>query len=293
MVKWYTRHADMTQATTTYSGLTLDTRNNTVSAPKIASGYQHIKYIVAVLGIDAALTTDVGVIGVLKLSGDAMYHGDQEMIVGFISEQETGTSVTDLHRYKPAYVMPTNIWLKDGQTLDLSAAYFGTDIGSPIMSVSLGVERGRGGTPLQYRTRGDSHTDATDAYGAIETKPDGTTGAFDVPTGVRFIPRMFTNVVLNLDADTLIGGNTFTYEFSGDALGSTAQEIVGYGVMADEGGGTVTATDAQWGNPAVLPVELGVTGGNSLSLAAAFKGTDLGTTFVAATLELVGGQGVA
>ena len=96
MVKWYTRHADMTGATTAYVAMTLDTRNNTVTAPKIAQGYEHIKYIVADTGVDAAHTVDVGNIFVLKLSGDAMVHGDQEIIIGGVSSQETATSVTEL-----------------------------------------------------------------------------------------------------------------------------------------------------------------------------------------------------
>ena len=292
MVKWYTRHADMTGATTAYVAMTLDTRNNTVTAPKIAQGYEHIKYIVADTGVDAAHTVDVGNIFVLKLSGDAMVHGDQEIIIGGVSSQETATSVTELVGYKEPFVFPTNIWVKGGQTLDMNVAYFGTDIGSPIVGVSLGLERGRSGTPLQYRTRGDSATQATDIYAALETKPDGSTGGFEAPTGVRSINRMLVLAVLNANSATSIGGNNWVFEIAGDAISETAQEICGYNTFFEAGGGTVTATSIIYQNPAVLPVELGLKGGNSMTVGAAYKGTALGAAFVAATLELVGGQAV-
>lgn len=288
MTKWYTRHADMAQATTTYAALSLNTANATVASPKVPAGYGHISWITAVFGIDAAVGLDLSNIGVLKLSGDAMVHGDQELIIGAIESQETGTSVTEVMYISHPLVLGTNIWVKPGETLDLSAAYYGTDIGDPIMSVSIGLDEGRGGAPVQYRTRGDSHTSGTDAFEAVETKPDGSTGAFNIPVGARAVNRLLTLATINTNAATTIGGDPWVWSLGGDAVGQTAQEIVGYLVGMEAGAGTVTSTEIIAHLPAILPAGVPVTGGQNLDMQVAFKGVEVGTTqFVAGTLEII------
>ena len=289
MVKWYHRAGDITAATQVYSGLNLDTRNNTVSPITVPPGYGHLKYITSNIGIDAAITADAGNLFVLKLSGDAMTDGDQEILIGCLSTSETGTSVTDLLMAKPAFVLPTNIYVEPGQKLDMSALYMGTDTGSQIVTASLGFAPGRGGSPVQYRTRGDSHTAATDVYEALETKPDTNagTGGYEAPGGSQMINRLITGAVLNADADTIIAIQTWTAEISGDAVGNNAQEIAVQSLGADEGGGTVTATHNIIFNPAIVPAEVPLNQGLPFSISMAYKGTDLGTPFVACTAEIV------
>ena len=104
------------------------------------------------------------------------------------------------------------------------------------------------------------------------------------------INRLITGAVLNADADTIIAIQTWIAEISGEAIGQTAQEIPVQSLGADEGGGTVTATHNILFNPTVVPAEISLNAGLPFSIAMAYKGTDLGTPFVACTAELVGGK---
>ena len=286
MVKWYARHADLTGATAVYALANLSTTNATVESVKVPAGYGHLKYLTASICVDAGLTADVGNIFVVKLGGDAMENGDQEIIIGALQFQETATSVVETVGTKIPFILPTNVWLKEGNPIDVSIAYQGTDIGSPVVSIGLGLERGRGGRPLQYRSRFDSVTQATDTYVSLETKADGGTGSFDIPKMSSFIPRALFCNIYNANAATAPNGNNFVFKLGGDAVGSSEQEILGGSLQFEEGGGTVTAGSFTLANPAVVPVEVPVTGGNSLDAQAAYKGTDGGTQFVGLTLEL-------
>ena len=290
MVSWAARAVDITAATQVYAGLTTTIRGTTATSPKVPTGYGHIKYIVANIGVDAAITADVGNLFVLKLSGNGLLHGEQEILVGALSTSETAVAVTDLLMTKPAFILQTNIWTNPGEPIDMSALYMGSDSGSQIVTAALGFERGRGGVPLQYRTRGDSQTQATDIYEALETKPETTagTGSYEAPGGSSMISRLIAAAVLNADADTIIAIQPWHVEVSGDAIGATPQEIPFASLGADEGAGVVTSVHNILFNPTVVPAEVPLTGGNSFNVATAYKGTDLGTPFTAVTVEIAG-----
>lgn len=127
----------MSQAANTYASVQTKPDGGTLSTVPIPSDARRIVAIGAAVVIDGAHTADTGNNFTLKLSGTGMVDGEQELIVGSMASQETGTSVTGEITLMGAWYQPTDIRVKPGQDINVSAAFDGTDPGTPFLVITL------------------------------------------------------------------------------------------------------------------------------------------------------------
>ena len=140
MAKYYVTVADsMGQATVVYAAVQTLPDGGTLSTVKVPPGMTKITSIGVAIVVDGAWTVDTGNNFTLRFTGTGLKDGDQEINVGAIASQETGTSVTGSYTIEPATYIPVTIDLKPGE-ISLSAAYDGTSPGTPFIAVTLGFE---------------------------------------------------------------------------------------------------------------------------------------------------------
>lgn len=140
MAKYYVTVGDlMDQATVVYGAVQTAPDGSTLSTIKVPPGMTKISTLGSAVSPNVISLIDTGNNITLKFTGTGLADGDQEIVIGGIANQETGTSVTGNLSYRPAHYTPVDIRLKPGE-LSLSAAYDGTDSGSPFMAVTLGLE---------------------------------------------------------------------------------------------------------------------------------------------------------
>ena len=98
-----------------------------------------ITRIVASVAIDGAQTTDTGPIFVLRLTGTgALPDGNQDLVLGSLHLDDGGGTLTyTANKIIKPLVLDVNIAVKPGADLALQAAYYGTDAGSPQLSVEV------------------------------------------------------------------------------------------------------------------------------------------------------------
>lgn len=139
MSLYYTRHDTMTQATTTYAVIETGADGGTAGPIAIPPSVSMIKSITASVVINGAMTTNTGPIFVIKLHGTgALPDGSQELVISSLHLDDGGGTLTysDAQIIKPLH-LPVNIRVNPGADLSISAAYYGTDAGSPQISVEL------------------------------------------------------------------------------------------------------------------------------------------------------------
>ena len=140
MAKYYVTVGDaMTQAANTFAGVQTLPDGGTLSSIKVPPEMKKITTIGVAITHDGAATVDTGNNFTLQLSGTGMVDGIQEFNVGALQSQETGTSVTGDYTNEPATYRMVDINVKPGEIV-VSAAYDGTDPGSPFIAVTLGFE---------------------------------------------------------------------------------------------------------------------------------------------------------
>lgn len=142
MSLYYVRHGSMTQATTTFSPVETDSEGATAGPIAIPPTAKVIKSIRASCVVNGAHTSDTGVITVLRLSGTgALPDGVQELVL-FAEHLNDGAGTLTYTDGKlvPPIVIPVGIRVNPGADLSLLAAYYGTDAGSPQLSVTLEFE---------------------------------------------------------------------------------------------------------------------------------------------------------
>ena len=139
MALYYTRHDSMTQATTTFAPVETAADGSTAGPIAIPPGVKRIKSITASVVVDGAMTTVTGNIYVLRLTGTgALPDGNQDLLL-FANHLEDGggtLTYTDAQIVSPVRIF-TDIAVNPGADLALQAAYYGTDAGSPQISVEL------------------------------------------------------------------------------------------------------------------------------------------------------------
>lgn len=139
MSLYYTRHDSMTQATTTFSPVETAADGSTAGPIAIPPGTTMIKSITSSVVVDGAHSVNTGPIFVLRLTGTgALPDGNQDLVLGMVHHPNGGGTVTDTDgiMLKPLTI-PVNIAVKAGADLALQAAYYGTDAGSPQLSVEI------------------------------------------------------------------------------------------------------------------------------------------------------------
>ena len=140
MAKYYVTVGDaMTQATNTFAAVQTLPDGGTLSSIKVPPDMKKITVLGAAVTHDGAATIDTGNNFVVQLSGTGLVDGIQEFLVGALASQETGTSVTGTLSAQPANYRPIDVNLKPGEVV-VSAAYTGTDPGSPFIGLTLGFE---------------------------------------------------------------------------------------------------------------------------------------------------------
>lgn len=140
MAKYYVTVGDsMAQATTTFAAVQTQPDGGTLSSIKVPPGMTKISEIATLVIHDVVAIIDTGNNFTLQLSGTGMKDGIQEVPIGALMAEEVGTSVTGNFAIAHAEYRKVDIQLKPGE-ITLSAAYDGTDPGTPFMAVTLGFE---------------------------------------------------------------------------------------------------------------------------------------------------------
>ena len=129
----------MTQAANTFAAVQTLPDGGTLSSIKVPPGMKKISILGVALSHDGAATIDTGNNFTLQLSGTGLVDGIQEFNVGALMSQETGTSVTGSLTQEPANYRKVDVAVKPGE-ITVSAAYDGTDPGSPFIAITLGFE---------------------------------------------------------------------------------------------------------------------------------------------------------
>ena len=142
MSLYYTRHDSMTQATTTFAPVETAADGSTAGPIAIPPGVAKISNIVASVAVDGAMTTDTGPIFVLRLTGTgALPDGNQDIVLGSLHLDDGGGTLTYTeNKIIKVLDLPVDIAVKAGADLALQAAYYGSDSGSPQLSVELAFE---------------------------------------------------------------------------------------------------------------------------------------------------------
>ena len=141
MAYYFTRHGSMTQATTTFSAVEIDSEGATAGPIPLPPDVKAITSIRASVVVNGAHVTDTGVIIVLRLTGTgALVDGVQELVLmSEHLEDGAGTLTYDVEKIIKPLFLPVRIAVNGGADLSVAAAYYGTDAGSPQISVTLEV----------------------------------------------------------------------------------------------------------------------------------------------------------
>ena len=140
MAKYYVTIGDsMTQAANTFAAVQTLPDGGTLSSIKVPPDMKKIAVMGVCLTHDGAATVDTGNNFTIQLSGTGLVDGIQEFNVGALMSQETGTSVTGTFTSEPALYRKVDVNLKPGEVV-VSAAYDGTDPGTPFIGITLGFE---------------------------------------------------------------------------------------------------------------------------------------------------------
>ena len=129
----------MTQATETFAVVETGADGGTAGPVAIPPSVHMIKSITASVVVDGAQVTNTGPIFVVRLSGTgALPDGTQEMVIASLHLGDGGGTLTysDSQIVKSLH-LPVNINVNPGADLSVAASYYGTDAGSPQISVEL------------------------------------------------------------------------------------------------------------------------------------------------------------
>mgnify|MGYP001573204597 FL=1 len=140
MAKYYVTVADsMTQAANTFTAVQTLPDGATLNSIKVPPNMKKISVLGSALTHDGAATVDTGNNFTVQLSGTGMVDGIQEFNVGALAVQEVGTSVGAALVAEAADYRSIDVNVKPGEIV-VSAAFDGTDPGSPFLAVTLGFE---------------------------------------------------------------------------------------------------------------------------------------------------------
>ena len=129
----------MTQATTTFASVQTLPDGGTLSSIKVPPDMKKISVLGTCLTSDVISVIDVGNNFTVQLSGTGLVDGIQEFNVGALFSGEVGTSVGMSWDAQPANYRNIDVNVKPGEIV-VSAAYDGTDPGTPFIGVTLGFE---------------------------------------------------------------------------------------------------------------------------------------------------------
>ena len=142
MAFYHNRHNSMTQATTTFSVVETGADGSTAGPIRIPQTAKRIKSITASVAINGAQSTNTGPVFVLRLTGtNALPGGPHDLVIYSLHLDDGGGTLTYTDtQIVPLFHLPVDIVVVGGSDLTIQAAYYGTDAGSPQISVELEFE---------------------------------------------------------------------------------------------------------------------------------------------------------
>lgn len=142
MAFYFNRHDSMTQATTTFGPIETGADGSTAGPIRIPTEASRISRISATVVVDGAMTTVTGPIFVLRLTGtNALVNGQQDLVLYSLHLEDGGGTLTYTSSViAPVFTLETDIEVIPGSDLLLQGAYYGTDAGSPQISVGLELQ---------------------------------------------------------------------------------------------------------------------------------------------------------
>lgn len=132
-----TRLDQMTQAVNTFAPVDTNPDGSTGGAITVPQGVRRIKKIRACIAASADTGTDSGGVVTLRLSGNGLTDGQQEMIVGGVTNLAIGAAATGIWSSEPVHEYDVDIDVKPGNQISLSAAYNGVDPGTLEFGATL------------------------------------------------------------------------------------------------------------------------------------------------------------
>jgi len=129
----------MTQATTTFAAVETGADGSTAGPIAVPPGVRMIRSITASVAVNGAQTTNTGPVFVLRITGTgALPDGTQDLVLFSEHLNDGGGTLTyTSHSIVRPITIPCNIRVNPGADLSLLAAYYGTDAGSPQLSIEL------------------------------------------------------------------------------------------------------------------------------------------------------------
>ena len=139
MGRYVTVADSMSQAVNTYVPALTSPDGTSISDIAIQRGETMITKLFVGLIIDGAWTVDTGNNFTAKFSGKGMVDSDQEVNLGALKCDETGTSVTGTLTAGPITPLAVEIKVKEGH-ITVSIAMDGTDPGTPFGVIGLEIQ---------------------------------------------------------------------------------------------------------------------------------------------------------
>lgn len=123
----------MAAAVNTENQVNIDPDGNT-PAIQVPADVSAIKEVWVSLGASIVAVASAGVTVSIRLKGNGLKQGQQDISVGAVREDTTSTGGTKL---VPPQILPTDIPVTPGQTISIAALMGGVDPGTPEIAVTL------------------------------------------------------------------------------------------------------------------------------------------------------------
>lgn len=133
MAYYITRSAALTQAVNTYVGAT-GLAGDTSGAITVPAGASKIVQVIAALARSIQNVADAGGDVLMRLTGNGLTDGQQDIALGGITDGTTSTEGTQI---RPPVILDVDIAVKPGNQITPAFAYTGVDVGTPEVAVTL------------------------------------------------------------------------------------------------------------------------------------------------------------
>ena len=124
----------MSQAVNTVSPVNLDIEGNTAGGVQVPSNVSKLVQILVSLGASIVAVASAGCTIALRLTGDGLKDGQQDLTVGATREDTTSTGGWKATTPIPVLEAPLDV--VPGNTINVGAALGGVDPGSPEIEVT-------------------------------------------------------------------------------------------------------------------------------------------------------------
>ena len=125
----------MSQAVNTVSPVNLDIEGNTAGGVQVPSNVSRLVQILVSLGASIVAVASAGVTIALRLTGNGLKDGQQDLTIGALREDTTSTGGIRVIPAIPVLEAPLDV--VQGNTINVGAAMGGVDPGSPEIEVTL------------------------------------------------------------------------------------------------------------------------------------------------------------